>query len=174
MNPVKKIIVIGPECTGKTTLSRSLALALQCPLAVEYARDYIDGLNRPYVQDDLWAIAIGHLGEEEKALQEAKEMLICDTDLNVIKVWSEYRFHTCYYRILNKIAESRCNLYLLTDIDIAWEDDPQREHPEPEKRKELMKIYEDIVVQSGVPWIRVSGSEEQRLQSALIAIQSII
>ncbi|WP_373495747.1 AAA family ATPase [Aquiflexum sp.] len=158
-----KIVVIGPESTGKSTLSKSLADYLKCPWVPEYAREYIERLDRPYVYEDLVEIAKGQIREEEKGILGAENILICDTDLNVIKVWSQHKFGKVNPWIERQISERKYDLYLLTDIDIPWENDPQREHPEPEKREYFFKIYKQIVIKSGFPYKIISGSIEERL-----------
>src|SRR5690606_1258045 len=101
----------------------------------EYAREYLLNLSRNYQQKDLYEIAEGQMEAENNALEQANRFLFCDTDLYVIKVWSEHKYNACDYRVLQEIAVRNYDLYLLTDIDIPWIYDPLREHPEPEMRK---------------------------------------
>ncbi len=170
---IKKIVVIGPESTGKSTLSEALAKQLHTVWVPEYARAYLDSLHRPYTQDDLLIMARGQVQYEDALLQQANEYLVCDTDLHVIKVWSEHKYKSCHPWILEQIAERKYDLYLLTYIDTEWENDPQREHPEPAMREYFYNIYLDIVKNSGVPWVAISGPHEQRLHAALKAINSL-
>ena len=139
----------------------------------EYARDYLQQLHREYTQDDLRKIAGGQLQQEDELSRSAGSPLFCDTDLYVVKVWSEHRFGACDPWILEQIAVRKYDLYLLTDIDIVWQDGPMREHGEATMRQYFHDIYQDIVVQSGVPWISVSGAHEQRLQRAIKAIKQL-
>jgi NadR type nicotinamide-nucleotide adenylyltransferase len=170
---IKKIVVIGPESTGKSTLSAGLAAQLQTVWVPEYARAYLEQLGRPYAETDLLEIARGQLQAEDELLQ-ASNLLICDTDLNVIKVWSEHKYGRCGDWILEQIAARTYDLYLLTDIDIEWQDDPLREHPQQEMRRYFFNVYKDIVQQSGLPWIVVSGAPEIRLQQALQAMDTLL
>lgn len=171
--PVKKIVIIGPESTGKSTLSKQLAAHFGTTYADEFARDYLEQLGRPYTYEDLLIIAKGQVTLEEKAVLNAKNGLtILDTDLHVVKVWSEASYGTCAEEILQQIAERRYDFYLLTDIDMLWVEDPLREHPEPLMRQYFFHIYKDIVQQSGIPFVTVSGDEEQRLQLAIKALRS--
>lgn len=167
---VKKIVVIGPESTGKSTLSEALAAALGTVWVPEYARAYLENLARSYTEEDLLTIANGQLECEDRLLEQANKYLICDTDLYVIKVWSEAKYGRCNSRILEQIAERKYDLYLLTGIDMPWTDDPLREHPAPEDRKYFYDIYRDIVSNSGSAWLAVDGNEEERLRTALDAI----
>lgn len=170
---MKKIVVIGPESTGKSTLSSQLAAHYQTLWVPEFARDYLIQLNRPYEQEDLLRMAEGQLITEDAAAIKANELLICDTDLHVIKVWSEAKYGDCDPRILEMIASRKYDLYLLTYIDIAWEDDPLREHPQPEERQYFYQVYRDIVMNSGLPWADIRGGYEERLQTAIKAVEKL-
>jgi len=171
LKDIKKIVVIGPECTGKSTLSEALASELQTVWVPEYAREHLDNLNRAYTEADLLDIARGQLELEDRLLQNANEYLICDTDLYVIKVWSEVKYGRCHPWILEQIAARKYDTYLLTDIDIPWQDDPLREHPQPEERQLLYNIYRDIVTNAGVSWAGISGDAGTRLSAALKAVR---
>lgn len=174
MSEVKKIVVIGPESTGKSTLSEALAKELNTVWVQEYAREYLEHLEKPYNEDDLIEIAKGQLSLEDKQLHKANNYLICDTDLNVIKVWSNAKYNRCDRWILEQIANRTYDFYILTDIDMPWQDDPMREHPSPQERKYFYNIYKDIVQQSGLPWVVVSGGHEERLKTALHAIHTVL
>lgn len=169
---IKKVCVIGPECTGKTDLSRFLGQHYQTAWVEEYARAYISKLNRPYEQFDLAKIAHGQIMMEDEWIYDANRVLICDTNLLVIKIWSEFKFGQCDATILQKIQERKYDLYLLTYIDIPWEEDPQREHPD--KREQLWKIYQNELSQLNTPVVELSGSREERQRKAIDAINKIL
>ncbi|WP_276133445.1 ATP-binding protein [Polluticoccus soli] len=171
---VKKIVVIGPESTGKSTLSEMLAASLKTVWVPEYAREYLEQREGVYEESDLLEIAKGQLKLEDEQLAKANKFLICDTDLYVLKVWSEHKYGRCHQSILDEISRRHYDMYLLTDIDIEWQDDPLREHPLPEMRQYFFNIYRDIVENSGVPWALVSSTPEERLKAALKAINSLI
>lgn len=173
MSSIKKIVVIGPESTGKSTLSKSLAEQLHTVWVPEFARTYLENLGREYTESDLLEIAKGQIAAEDVAIATADKYLICDTDLYVIKVWSEAKFGRCHPWILEQIAQREYDLYLLAYIDTEWQDDPLREHPLPQERQYFYNIYRDIVIQSGVNWIDVRGNEQERLQLAVNAIRKL-
>lgn len=169
---IKKVAIVGPECTGKSELSAFLAQHYQTNWVKEYARDYLDNLNRPYEESDLLKIAHGQLRMEDEWASEANELLICDTNLLVIKIWSEYKYGHCNEEIIRLLKSRTYDLLLLTYIDIPWEEDPQREHPE--EREKLWDIYKREVEQLGMPFIVVSGDRSQRRNTAIIAVDKLL
>lgn len=169
---VKKVAVIGPECTGKSALSEYLAGYFKTDWVPEYARGYIGNMVRPYVQSDLLSIAHGQLRIEDEWSRGNNSLLICDTNLYVIKIWSEFRFGSCDPEILEHIATRKYDLYLLTYIDIPWEKDPQREHPD--KREELYQIYLNEMKNQTVPYVEIKGEREMRQKTAVDAIEQIL
>jgi NadR type nicotinamide-nucleotide adenylyltransferase len=174
LSRIKKVVVIGPESTGKSTLSAALAKELGTVWVPEYARVYLETLPRPYEEADLKIMAGGQLGSEDELAGTAGKVLICDTDLQVIKVWSEHKYDRCDNWILEQIAQREYDLYLLTYIDVNWEADPLREHADMHMRQYFYNVYHDIVENSGIPWADVRGNEEERLQLALTAIKKIL
>jgi NadR type nicotinamide-nucleotide adenylyltransferase len=168
---IKKVAIIGPECTGKSDLSAFLAHHFKTVWVPEFARGYIDNLTKPYEQHDLLLIANGQLRLEEEFLSDAKDILICDTNLYVIKVWSEFKFGSCDPSILETIANRKYDLYLLTYIDIPWKADPQREHPN--KRQQLFDIYLKEMQNQPVPYVEIKGEREERRKSAIDAVQKL-
>jgi len=169
---IKKVAIIGPECTGKSDLSKFLAERFNTVWIPEYARGYIDHLVRPYNQQDLLTIAHGQLRLEDEWMRDANRVLICDTNLYVIKVWSEFKYGNCHEEILTSIATRQYDLYLLTYIDIPWENDPQREHPE--QRENLYNIYLQEMKNQSVPFVEIKGEREQRRKLAADAIEKIL
>jgi NadR type nicotinamide-nucleotide adenylyltransferase len=172
---IKRVVIIGPESTGKSTLTRQLAAHFGTSYADEYAREYLENLGRAYTQDDILLIARGQLLMEDKVIAAAQNgIAFLDTDLHVVKVWSESKYGTCDEEILKQIAVRHYDLYILTHIDMPWQEDPLREHPEPEMREHFFNIYNDIVQESSVPFVMVNGNEEERLQTAIRAVETIL
>jgi NadR type nicotinamide-nucleotide adenylyltransferase len=178
MNEIKKIVVIGPESTGKSTLSEQLAShykTLWCP---EFAREYLLKNGKEYSFEDLLTIAKGQIESEEKSLankiqQSIVNYLFIDTDMYVMKVWCEYVFNKCHQFILDEIAQRKYDLYLLCDIDLPWIKDELREYPDEEPRKELYNIYKDILINQNTPWAEINGNYEERLQRAIAAVNNL-
>jgi NadR type nicotinamide-nucleotide adenylyltransferase len=171
---MKKIVIIGPESTGKSTLCKELAVhyhTLWCP---EYAREYLLQNGTNYTYDDLTRIAQGQLALEDYLQQEAEgDYYFVDTDMYVMKVWYEVAFQHCPTWLLKTIAKSTPDLYLLCHADLPWVQDELREYPDLKMRQRLFNVYKDIVINSGIRWVDISGTERQRLQKAIHSIDAI-
>lgn len=168
----KKVVVIGPECTGKTDLSQYLATHFKTDWVREYARAYLDQLIQPYDETDLVKIAHGQLRMEDEWAREVDRLLICDTNATVVKIWSEYNFGKCDKEILEIVEAQKYDLYLLTYIDVPWENDPLREHPD--KREELWNIYLNEITSKKYPFVEIRGSREERRKKAVDAVQVLL
>lgn len=160
-----KIAITGPESTGKSALTESLAGLFNTNFVTEYAREYIENLSRPYEFYDLLNIAKGQLKSEDLSLKTADKVLFCDTELSVVKIWSEVRYQKCQQEILDLLYKRTYDLYLVTDVDLPWVYDPQREHPD--FRPQLLKLYIEEMQSRNLPWELVSGIGEKRICSAL-------
>ncbi len=165
---VKKIAIVGPESTGKSSLAQALAEHYQTAWVPEYARGYLDQLVLPYQKNDLTKIAHGQLRLEDEWMNTANGLLFCDTNLIVIKIWSEFKYGNCDTEIIEKMLSRKYDLHLLTDIDLPWEPDPQREHPT--KRLELFKWYEEELKNQKLPYSIIRGENQARITSAIKAI----
>jgi len=169
---IRKVCVIGPECTGKTVLSQALAKTLNTVWVEEYARAYLNRLNHAYDEPDLLKIAHGQVRMEDEWIKDANKVIVCDTNLYVIKVWSEFKYGHCDKGILDIISQRKYDLYLLTYIDIPWIADPLRENPD--RREELYNIYLREMKNQSVPFVEVKGSEQQRLDASIAAINKYV
>ena len=174
---MKKIVVIGPECTGKSTLCLQLAEHYQTLWCPEYAREYLETQGKDYTYEDLLTIAKGQIDGEENVLSTVNSQqstVFIDTDMYVMKVWCEFAFGKCHSWILNQIATRKYDLYLLCNVDLPWIKDNLREYPDVETRNKLYHYYKDIMVNQCVPWIDISGNYEERLQVAINAVDELI
>ncbi len=172
---MKKVVVIGPESTGKSTLCRQLADHYGVSWVPEYARQYLLQHGAKYVYDDLLTIAKGQLAlEDEYAAAAEGPVLFVDTDMYVMKVWCEFVYEKCHQWILDQIAKRKYDLYFLCDIDLPWIQDGLREYPDIVSRQKLYRIYKDIMINQPLPWLEISGSEDERLQKAIIATNNLL
>ncbi|MCC6448570.1 MAG: ATP-binding protein [Chitinophagaceae bacterium] len=164
---MKKVVIIGGESTGKSTLSEQLAAYYQTVWVPEYARTYLDNLGREYEKEDLLEIAKGQLKSEFELESLANQFLFCDTDLLVIKVWSEHRYHFCDVFILEQIKNQKYDAYIITSPDMPWVYDKLREHPSEEMRIYFFEKYIQLVREQNVPFVVVKGNERERLNTAI-------
>jgi NadR type nicotinamide-nucleotide adenylyltransferase len=185
---VKKIVAIGPESTGKSTLCEQLASHYQTLWCPEFAREYLSEHGMDYSYDDLLTIAKGQVLLEEKyatlaeektgpinqVLLEGRGLLFVDTDMYVMKVWCEFVFGKCHPFILDQIAQRKYDLYLLCDVDLEWTPDKLREYPDLERRKELFEMYRKIMSQQPVRCVEINGNYQQRLEKGIGAVDSLL
>jgi NadR type nicotinamide-nucleotide adenylyltransferase len=171
METIKKFVIIGPESTGKSTLSAQLAQHYKTLWAPEYAREYLEKNGTDYTYEDLLTIAKGQIEQEEfhngQLATYSSQLLFIDTDMYVMKVWCEYVFNKCHNWILNRIAERKYDGYLLCNVDLPWVKDSLREYPDFETRNRLYHFYKDIMVNQSLPWVDISGNYEERLEKAI-------
>ncbi|RZK45234.1 MAG: ATPase [Hymenobacter sp.] len=197
---VKKIVIIGPESTGKSTLCSQLADHYQTIWCPEFAREFLSKQGMHYSYDDLLTIARGQVTLEDSYMQKifnglsftnagahsiANEkkhtdslnmdpLLFIDTDMYVMKVWSEFVFGKCHRYILDQIVARKYDLYLLCDIDLPWIKDELREYPDIERRRELFAMYKDIMINQDVPWHTIRGNYDERLNKAILAVDKFL
>lgn len=170
------ITILGPESTGKSTLCEGLAKHYNTSWCPEYARGYLLTNGSDYDYDDLLLIAKGQLEQEERCRQvvietsnagHGKPILFVDTDMYVMKVWSEFVFGKVDPLILEAIPRQQTDLYLLCDIDLPWVKDELREYPDLERRQQLYNIYFELMMNQPIPFEVIRGSNEDRLHSAI-------
>ncbi|MBP7497265.1 MAG: ATP-binding protein [Bacteroidales bacterium] len=164
-NRLIKIAITGPESTGKSSLAEYLALHYNSVWVPEFAREYLNTINREYNYDDILIIAKKQIKKEESFANKANGILFCDTELLVTKIWCEYKYKQCHNWILDNILKHKYNLFLLCDIDLEWKADPLREHPNA--RKELLNLYIRELEFYNFPYYIVSGKGQDRFDNAI-------
>jgi NadR type nicotinamide-nucleotide adenylyltransferase len=162
------IALVGPESSGKTTLANQLALHFEAELVAEFAREHIETLNRPYTKKDVEFIAQKQVESENRAIKSGNPIIICDTDILVVKVWKFVKWGETDTWVENHFNNQEERLYLLLRPDLPWEADSQREHPT--ERNELFVYYEDFLTQAKKRYAIVEGTGIQRFENALRAI----
>ena len=171
---MKRIVVIGPESTGKSTLCEQLADYYKTVWCPEFAREFLMERNGRYNYEDLLNIAFGQVELEDNLVTEANNgIYFIDTDMYVMKVWCEVAFEQCHTWILKQIAQRKYDLYLLCDVDLPWTKDELREYPDLAFRKRLFNMYKDIVINCGCKWAIISGRDTERLQTAVNIINTV-
>jgi len=181
---VKKIVVIGPESTGKSTLCKQLAAHYNTIWVEEYAREYLLKNGKDYSFENLLDIAKGQIENEELGIRNCKannkqlttnnKPVFIDTDMYVMKVWCEFVFEKCHHWILNRIVERKYDLYLLCNIDLPWIKDELREYPDLDTRETHYYIYKDLMINQSTPWVEITGNDDERMQKAITAVDKLI
>ena len=167
---LKKIVITGPESTGKSHLTKALSKHFKGEYVEEFAREYIAQLKRPYEEQDLLKIAKGQIAKEDKQARIAKEYIFYDTDLTVIDIWSQEKYGKTHPWIKQQLQKRTYDLYLLCDIDLEWKEDSQRENPND--REHLLNLYRESLDKRNIKYYIISGQGEERINNAIEIINS--
>ncbi|MFV0248386.1 MAG: AAA family ATPase [Tenacibaculum sp.] len=172
-----KVVLFGPESTGKTTLAKQLAQHYNTVWVPEYAREYLqkirDNEHRVCQPKDLTPIAIGQMKLENKLGKKAKKVLICDTNLLQTKVYSEVYFKKYINTEINKAALNNFyHIYFLTYIDIPWEMDDLRDRPT--QRKHMFNAFKRTLNKYDKPYVLLKGNKQTRFKKAIQTIDLLI
>lgn len=174
---ILKVVLFGPESTGKTTLSEQLARHYNTVWVPEYAREYLqdkwNNERKTCEPSDLLPIAEGQMRLENELSKKATNILICDTDLLETKVYSEAYYIGNCDPILEKYAlQNSYDLYLLTYIDIPWEADDLRD--KPGEREAMFSYFQDTLKKYGKNFITLKGNKKTRLKKAINHIDKLL
>ncbi|MBT0606893.1 AAA family ATPase [Aequorivita echinoideorum] len=172
-----KIVLYGPESTGKTTLAKQLAEHYNTLWVPEFMREYLqkkwDTEKKLVEKEDLIPIAKGQLKLEKEASQKVENLLICDTNLLELKVYSEYYYNGfCPSEIKKEATKNKYGIYLLTYVDTPWEADDLRDRPE--NREEMFRIFEAELKKQNFPYKILKGNKTERLKSAIEIIDELL
>ena len=172
-----KVVIYGPESTGKTTLAQALADHYKTEWVPEYAREYLqdvwDKEQRTCEPHDLLPIAEGQMKIENELSKKAERILICDTDLLETKVYSEaYYVGSCDPMLEKYALENKYDLYLLTNIDIPWEKDDLRD--KPYERERMFNYFKNALEKYQRDFVILSGDKPTRLETAISHIDKLL
>lgn len=172
-----KIVLFGPESTGKTTIAKQLAEHYHTHWVPEFARNYLQ--DKWYREakvcepQDLLPIAIGQMTLENKLASQADTVLICDTDLLETKVYSETYYDGMCDSLLDEYAvKNTYDLYLLTYIDTPWEQDDLRD--KPNEREQMFRAFHQALIKYNRPYLLLKGNKEERLTLAINQIDKLL
>lgn len=172
-----KVVLYGPESTGKTTLSQQLASHYNTLWVPEYARAYLqqkwDKVGKTCEPHDLLPIAEGQIKMENEYTKQVDTLLICDTDLLETKVYSEAYYLGYSDPILEKYAlQNTYDLYLLTYIDTPWVKDDLRD--KPDERLPMFEYFKNTLEKYQRNFVTLKGDQETRFQAAVKTIDKLI
>ena len=166
-----RISVTGPESTGKSWLAQRLAEYYQTDWVPEFARTYLQEINRQYTFDDILVISQNQFANEN-CFADFNGPVFCDTDFCVTSIWSNVKFGKSHPWITEQLEQNHYSLYLLCNIDLPWQYDPLREHPE--MRSELFGMYLNLLEKQKFNYRIVEGIGDQRLQNAINYIDTFL
>jgi len=185
-----RIAIVGPESSGKTTLSDALMLHFDAGRVSEDAREYLEEIERPYEEHDLLEMAQSHahwFEDGPRFAEEHWEMLhgdllgpprdqvsitVFDTDILNFKIWSQEKFGRVHPEIERLVDDLRYDIRLLCRPDIPWEPDPLRENPHDRDR--LFEVWEKELKSLGAPYVIIEGEHEQRVRKAVDVVEMVI
>ena len=172
-----KIVLFGPESSGKTTLSQKLSEYYNTLWVPEFAREYLqqkwENEQKICEPEDILPIAKGQIILENEAVNSGKKIVFCDTDLLETKVYSEaYYEGWCHPLVANAAIKNKYDLYLLTYIDIPWEADDLRDRPQ--QRQEMFALFEQALIKNKRPYILLKGSVDERMNTAINQINNLL
>lgn len=169
---IRKIAIVGPESTGKSTITKLLAKHYQTLWVAEFARYYCAALTAPCTMDDEINMFHGQLALEDSVLSMAeKDFIFCDTTFLTVKIWSDEMLGETPQVVLDALPLRTYDLYLLLDIDLPWEEDPLRDFPE--KREYFMNVWHQELAALNANYIVIGGTDN-RLQNAITAVDHFL
>jgi NadR type nicotinamide-nucleotide adenylyltransferase len=169
---VKKIAIVGPESTGKSTMSAYLANHYNTVWVPEFARGYCEKLTAPPTWQDEINMFHGQIALENNLLPQAHGILICDTTFITVKIWSDHTFGKSPQEVLDELPKHTYDLYLLLNIDLPWQDDPLRDFPT--MREHFMDVWYKELDALNANYILINGTAEERYQNAVNAIDNYL
>jgi NadR type nicotinamide-nucleotide adenylyltransferase len=172
---VRRVVVIGSESSGTTTLARALAEHYRTVWVPEYGRTYSEGRvhsSQPWRSDEFTFIAIEQARMEDALAALANRVLICDTDPFATAIWHERYMGTASPEV-QAIADARTyDLYIVTDVNIPFAPDDIRDG---ESFREWMQgRFIDELSKKPTPMIVVTGPHEERFAAAVKKIDEIL
>lgn len=173
MKQPKIIVITGAESTGKSTLAESLGQHYHVQVIPEFAREYVEHLNRPYNFNDVEIIARKQM-EQLNAMKKPEHPLIfVDTWLIITKIWFDVVFHQVPEWLDREIKATNIDLFLVCDIDLPWIPDPVRENG-GEKRRILQEMYIETIKKYNFTYHIVNGKDQLRFENALHQVELLL
>jgi NadR type nicotinamide-nucleotide adenylyltransferase len=169
---IPKIAIVGPESTGKSTMSAYLADHYQTVWVPEYARGYCEKLTEPPTWQDEINMFYGQIALEKEYLPKANKLLICDTTFITVKIWSDHIFGRSPQEVLDELPKHPYDLYLLLNIDLPWEEDPLRDFPH--MREHFMEVWHKELQALNANYVLISGTGKERYDSAAVMIDKFL
>ena len=169
-----KIIIVGPESTGKSTLAKNLAEHYKTVWVREYLREFAEDKysnNKQLIYRDNIAIAKGQKQLEQKAIDLGNRLIFCDTDILQTIVYSIVYYGKIQAE-LEEIAHSNLDsIYLLANLDVPWEDDPLRD--KPNEREHIFNLIKSTLIKYNKTFYELKGEGADRVVNAISIIDNL-
>lgn len=171
-----KILITGPESSGKTTLTKAAAFHFNCLWVQEYARAYLNQLDRAYTKEDLDHILLGQIEQltSKKIAANDAPFLFCDTGPEVIYIWSQYKYGHVSTLIKQHTVEHHYDLRFICYPGLAWEEDELREAPNFSDRLQLFNQYCQLHEVNNWPFIIIKGKKSERLNRLIEHVNNLV
>jgi NadR type nicotinamide-nucleotide adenylyltransferase len=177
-----KIVLYGPESTGKTILAQELALHFNSLWIPEFARHYLENkksfidanaksVDEICTEEDIPPIVLGQISSEDSVISQAKDFVFLDTNPLQTAVYVSYYYGKKYSWLEEILATRNYDFYLLMDVDIPWIADPLRDRPN--HRRELFQLFESELITRKILYQKISGDYQLRIKKAIEVIHSI-
>lgn len=171
----KRIVVLGAESTGTTTLSQALADHYKTVWVEEYGREYCEHRDNStwntWQTEEFIHIASEQARREDERARHARGYLICDTDAFATSVWHK-RYMGEYSPEVQSISNHRkVDLYIVTGDEIPFVQDGTRDGEHI--RHEMHQWFIDELERTGRTYIVVRGNPEERLAQAIEKIREL-
>jgi HTH-type transcriptional repressor of NAD biosynthesis genes len=174
---VKKVVVIGTESCGKSTLVRNLASVFNTNYVAEYGRtrcEEIGGYDGVLLDEDYPMIAYEQQRQVEKASAFSNRVLFVDTEATVTQFYSEL-YNGKLQEVLDSIAKAQeYDLYLLLDPDVEWVDDGWRMHGEETVRRQNHERLQELLEENGIMFTTLSGSYREKWEEAFRLVNGML
>jgi len=168
-----KIVLTGPESTGKSSLSEKLAEHYNTIWLPEYARTYLSTKGSAYNIEDVIHIAHRQPELESSELEKANKILFIDTDLIITKYWFLEVYSNMPENLDDEITKNQADLYLLCFYDLPWEPDPLRENG-GERRIYLYNLYLKELRMRNCNYKIIQGIGEERVKAAIQIVDDFL
>ncbi|MBJ8337576.1 AAA family ATPase [Antrihabitans sp. YC3-6] len=173
----QRVVVLGAESTGSTTLAMALAESFATEWVPEYGRTYSvlrpGGPNRPWRSDEFDLVVDRQIESETHARRRTPiPLLVCDTDALATTIWHERYVGPCPEHLVERAAQHRPLAYVLTGDDIPFVQDGLRDGEH--LRRAMQQRFREVLAAQSVPWIEVHGRVDHRAAEVRAFVEPLL